>query len=450
MSDSTDESSAESSELHAGCPLSASLQIRNLLLYACSIALYYLAAPVLYVGVLQAGLFKDLKADDSLANLPASVYLWMAPVPVFVAWLCPQVRLLRPMLLLAYLTMATAGGAVAATLMWGSRSAVIVAVVVHAGILGGANGVVQTFLWELLARGVSDKRRGWTLGLAFGFGPICAVVGSSLAQLLLSGKAYGFTISPLAYPAKFAVLFAATVPIMIVAALLAAAFVVPLPVQDVRRQPFLTGIFGGLGQFAGNRLILIAVVSYLLVYAGGNSIQQNVSLYAKEIFGESASQYTGYQLVLRFGFKIFAGFGLGWLLTRAHPKAGLLATAGLCLTGVLWAWGVPGKYYLVSFGLLGAGELFGVYYPNYVVCCSPRSQTRRNMAYTSMCTVLVGFAPVFYGTFSDQFGLRGSFLVAAAILVLTMLLVQFGLPARPAPRFEDLDASDLDPALTKS
>ena len=99
-------------------------------------------------------------------------------------------------------------------------------------------------------------------------------------------------------------------------------------------------------------------------------------------------------LAERFGFKIVAGFALGWLLIRTSPRALLLVTAGLTLTSVAWAMWVPGRPYLLSFGILGAGELFGVYYPNYILGCSPREQMRRNMAFTSLITMPVGFAAI--------------------------------------------------------
>ena len=84
-----------------------------------------------------------------------------------------------------------------------------------------------------------------------------------------------------------------------------------------------------------------------------------------------------------------AGLLLGWLLVRTHPRAGLTATTFLCLAGLVWALLVPGKWYLVSFGILGAGELYGVYYPNYLISCSPTSMVRRNLAYANLLALPV-------------------------------------------------------------
>src|SRR5207253_2837051 len=101
----------------------------------------------------------------------------------------------------------------------------------------------------------------------------------------------------------------------------------------------------------------------VLIFAA-NMILGNISLYTKQILGEEPSQYVGYQNALRFGSKIVGGVLLGWLLARTNPKSGLIATGLICLAGVLWAMVVEGKWFMFSFGLLGAGELYGLYYPN--------------------------------------------------------------------------------------
>ena len=56
------------------CPLAASEQSRNILCFAGLWCLYYLAAPVSYVGVTHANLLKALGGNDTVANLPHAVY----------------------------------------------------------------------------------------------------------------------------------------------------------------------------------------------------------------------------------------------------------------------------------------------------------------------------------------------------------------------------------------
>jgi hypothetical protein len=100
--------------------------------------------------------------------------------------------------------------------------------------------------------------------------------------------------------------------------------------------------------------------------------------------------------------------------------------------------GVKGEWYLLSFGLLGAGELFGVYYPNYVLDCSPKSKMRRNIALLNLVTIPAGFAPLVYGYIADSFGqtdktvgFHMSFLASMLVLTATILLVLIALPKRP-------------------
>ncbi|MGE4002938.1 MAG: MFS transporter, partial [Planctomycetaceae bacterium] len=131
-----------------------------------------------------------------------------------------------------------------------------------------------------------------------------------------------------------------------------------------------------------------------------------------------------------------AGFALGWLVTRIHAKASLLATTAICLGGVWWALVVPGKWYLLSFGFLGAGELFYVYYLNYIVECSPPQRIRENTAYTNLMTVTIGVMPLLFGMVSDSYGIRASFHVAGAIFVAVLLIVGLGLPRRPPAAIE--------------
>lgn len=439
-------------EAAAGCPLSAAQQTRNATLFALNVSLIYLAAPIVYVGTTQAALFQRLGTTAETANLPSSMYLWATPLPVLFAWYFSRVRHLKPVLAGAYLSVATGGLLVAAALVLEAPTTwILVAVSAHAGLLGCALGVVATFQWELLGRGVSETRRGRALGLAFGAGPILAFVSALGSQLVLKGTVavpivewpLHFSIGeismpPLDYPWNFAALFAATAPIAILAALSAASFVVPLPRRDVERQPFVAGVLGGFVQFLSDRLIWRAALAYVLVYSG-YSILTNISLYTKEVFGELLEDYVGYQNALRFGCKAVAGFMLGWLLSRTSPRAGLFVTTGLSMAAIVWALLATGTWFLGSFGVMGAGELMGAYFTYYLLCCSPKSNMRRNMAYTSLIIMPVGFAPVLYGRIADSAGFPVSFLSALALLAVTFVFIGAALPARPRPTQEEPD-----------
>jgi MFS family permease len=98
-----------------------------------------------------------------------------------------------------------------------------------------------------------------------------------------------------------------------------------------------------------------------------------------------------------------------------------------------WALNSDGWWFLLTFGLLGSGELFGAYFPNYVTTASEKEFVRVNMAYLSVLSTLTGFSSLAFGLISDNFGRPASFYVSAAMLVLALLLISL-LPANPTPR----------------
>ena len=359
------------------CPLSPAQQARNIFCFAGFWCLFYLAAPVSYVGLTHANLLKALGNSDTVANLPHAVYQWLGALPIVVAWFLPQPKLLKPLLVFPLILMASVTGAVALAI-WLKLSASIVTIVVitHGAVLGMSNGVMLTTLWEVLRRGVSTSRRGHALGVAFGVGPLFACVGSLAQQALFSTNPIAGMSLGLSFPDNYRVLFAAAAPLMLLETLIAASFVVPLPTDEPTGESRFAEIAGGLRDFFTYRPLVMGAVAYLLVYSGGNAIFDNVSLHAKDVLGEESASSMGTQQFLRFGFKAIAGLGLGWLLTRTNPKTLLLTTTTVLVIGMCWVLNVTGPWYLISFGLLGAGELFGAYFPNYIATSSSKSSAR--------------------------------------------------------------------------
>jgi MFS family permease len=98
-----------------------------------------------------------------------------------------------------------------------------------------------------------------------------------------------------------------------------------------------------------------------------------------------------------------------------------------------------GKLYLVAFGLYGAGELVGVYAPNYILSASAPGEIRRNMAIVTMMMAPAAPAGALFGAISDHYGriygaatgYRVSFAVCAAVVSAGILLALVALPARP-------------------
>jgi len=408
-----------------------SAQFRNGMVFMICMSLIYLIAPVTYVGVLHATILDSLNASDTVANLPEAVYLWVMPLPVLIAWLWPSPQLLRPMLTWTLIVKGAAGALAALVFALAPRSYWIPVLILHPAVIGITNGVQMMCLWELIGRGMSPKLRGRTLGWTFGIGPIFAVLGSCASQLILKGDFLGMLrMAPVPQPWNYALLFGLSCPAMWVSAIMVQMTQVP-SVSEPESGAQWKEIVQGLRAYFLNPLIITAAIGFLLTY-GGTMIMNNMSLYARETLGEAPEKYAGIQLALRFGCKCFMGFGLGWLVTKIHARASLLATTSICIAGVAWALFVPGKLYLLSFGLLGGGELFYVYYVNYIVSCSKPERMRENTAYTNLITVLIGFLPLVYGLVSDRFGLRASFVTAIGILVMALIVVQWRLPKQPA------------------
>ena len=232
------------------CPLSATQQARNIFCFAGFWCLFYLVAPVSYVGLVHANLLKDLDNSDTIANLPHAVYQWLTAVPIVVAWFLPQPKMLKPLLVYPLIVIAAVTGSVAFAI-WLELSASVVTtmVIIHGAVLGVSNGVMLTTLWEVLRRGVSTSRRGHALGVAFGVGPLFACVGSLAQQALFSKNPIAGMSLGLAFPQNYLVLFAAAAPLMLLLTFLAASFVVPLPVDEPSVQSRSTEIIGGLRDF---------------------------------------------------------------------------------------------------------------------------------------------------------------------------------------------------------
>lgn len=419
--------------------LSRGEQTRNLLLFASCTGMIYLAAPVGYVGVTQASLCHRLGASDAVANLPATAYFTMTVMPVVLAWLLPAVSTLKRNLAGCYLLNAAAMAAVGVSLVSPLADRLkIVAVIVQGAVCGATMPAAIAFLWELIGRGASETRRGLALSLAFGAGPLLAVLGSLVSQLLLEGNLRGWQPIRLEYPWNFAVLFLAMAPVMGLGAALAGRFTVPLPKEDAVRQPFVDSVLGGAWNFLHDRVLLLAAVVTILVYTG-NTISSNMNLYTSSALGAEPEQFAGLQNALRFGFKTAAGALLGWLLIRTSPKQGILTTAAIYIAALGWAILATGPWYLVAFGLYGAGELVGVYAPNYILSASAPGEIRRNMALVTMMMAPAAPAGALFGAISDHYGrvydpatgYRISFAVCAAIIFTGISIAAIALPARP-------------------
>lgn len=429
------------------CPLPVTAQNRNIFWFAFFWSVYYFAAPVSYVGLTHANLLKALGNSDTISNLPSAVYLWLTIVPVLMAWFFPQPKFLKPLSLISITLMAGMTALVAFTLWSGASTKVVSLMVIgHGAAFGAANGVLLTSMWDFLRRGVSTSRRGKALGFTFGIGPLFACVGSLMQDALFDGKLLGGHSFGLTFPNNYLAMFAGVAPVLMLAGMSVIFFAVPKPsnLQDETTNP-VGEIVAGLKQFVANRNVLYAVIIYVVVYSGGNAIFSNVSLHAKDVLPGQADTL-GLQSFLRFGFKAMTGALLGLLLAKANPRATLYATTTILLIGMGWALTSTGWPFMLTFGILGSGELFGAYFPNYVTTASRKNFVRVNMSYLSVLSAITGFASLAFGVISDQVGdyyesqtagRYASFYAAAALLVIAMILITVLLPPNPTPREDD-------------
>lgn len=429
-------------------PVSEKDQLRNVILFGVNTGLMFLGSSVLNVGRFHAPVCKALGASDTVANLPWCAYLIMAASPLIVACLFPQVSLLKRVLVVCYSLLAVMCGLVGVTLLLPVPNAIKIGMIILQGaVTGAALTTITMFLFEVIGRGAEPEKRGRALSLGYGRGPILGLVAALSLQLCLDGKAFGITIVPVPYPWNFALPFLAAIPIMGLAGWLATKFVIPIEAHEPARQPFISSMFGGVGDFVSNRWLLLTFIIGVLSF-WGFSIGQNMTLYTKEVLGVPPQTLVGYQLALRFGFKIAAGLCLGALLTRWGPRATMLITAGCAASGIAWAMLVPGYLFLLSFGLLGAGELFGVYMTNYILSCSSKARTRSNMGFASLTMLPAAPAGAFFGLISDHFGaaytrafgFRLSFAAALAFMGLVIILTPL-LPANPERQREPDEAA---------
>ncbi|MFO1021218.1 MAG: hypothetical protein U0903_11045 [Planctomycetales bacterium] len=445
--------SASSTEID----LADHLQRRNLMIFGMCTGLIYLSAPVLYVGVMQATLCEKLYGQkiDVIANLPKTMYLAATVFPIFIAWLIPYVRALKGLIAISFGFNALAIGFVGWMLLRPDISPLVKiwGVILQGTLSGCVLPAAVAFMWEVLGRGVRESRRGLALALGFGVGPFLAFFGSLLSQVILEGRlkipwgggrwelprgTFGLPGWADTFPGNYALLFCLIAPCMGIAAVLSCAFVVPLPEVELKRLSFRDAIWGGVWDFLRNRVLFWAACFTMLAYAE-NLMDSNLALYTKHALAGSTEDYSGLSNALRFFVKGITGLCLGWLLTRTSPRTGLLVTSGIYLLALVYGMLVTGPWYLLVFGLYGAGELVGVYAPNYILSASPPENMRRNMAFTTMLMAPISLiGPVFGGVSqylgemtSIATGYRLSFALCAVLQLMAFGIAWWILPPRP-------------------
>ena len=392
--------------------------------YLWATAMIYLAAPVYYVDVTQATLCAKLGASHAVANLPASINLCATFAPIIFTSLVP-LRLERRFATLPSALISCLLLLVGIMLVFPlDNSARIAAVIAEALCMGLFNSVSQIYLFQCLSRGTSEWGRARAMKLTFTVGPLAAVAGSLGTQFILDGG-----IPSLVFPRDFALIHFYAVPCAAVTAWCCSRFELE-PMAERPRVPFFRQLSAGFRDYCGSRSLIMLFFAYLLWNAAVYSIA-NLSLYTKVAMGREPADFAGVMLALRFGCKALAGFGLGLLNLRYGYRAPLIATVSLVALAMAWALAVPGYSYLGAFGLMGAGELAGVYFPNVIMAWSPAATAARDLSLLNLAGPSAGWSPALYGWVTDRHGFPASF-VLCGIIALASLGLVFLLPARKA------------------
>ena len=389
---------------------------RNARIFLISWLLIYFAAPAVYVGIVQAALLDKLGASATVANLPLAAYKLGALAPLFLSWLLPH-RLERNVVVWANVVTATLLSLVCLSLLLPASADFRITVIILQGFLQGlSSSISMVFQLQCLTRGTTSEGRVRVLKQTFTLTPFSAVAGSLAAQWVLDPS---FTF--LNFPYDFAAIYLVAAPCIAGVAWISTRYDLA-PLADEPRKPLFGYLLGSIREFIKSRSLVLAWLGYWLWYVT-LSIIPNISLLAREKLSEDPKNFAGYQNALLFGFKSVGGYGLGLLAMHYGLRLSALTSSALLGASVIWAWTVPGYGYLFAFGLIGAGQLGGTYFPNFVALLSSPEAGPRNLSLIQMAAPAAFFGPAVHGWLLDEWGFPASFIFGLAAAVLSMLLV---------------------------
>lgn len=396
--------------------ISPELDRRNGWLYVWTVLLIYFAAPVVYVGVVQAAFCDKLGASATISNLPSATFFLGFIFPFICSWLFSS-RWEKAVVQVSYYIVAASMLLVCVVTFLPFPSWVRLVVVIGQGfIIGIFNSVTGIYSFKCLARGTTATGQARALKYAFGFGPIAAVLGSVGAQFVLDDKIPG-----LSYPYNIGSLYVVALLCMFLCAVLASSYQL-LAVPEKSNPPFVSYFVESVKSFGQDRRLVLTWLGYLCWYFTINSMT-NISLYTREAVGRSPLELAGLIMAVRFGFKALAGFGFGAMAARYGERVTMIATVVFAGAAIIWPFLTSGYGYLIAFGLMGAGELGGVYFLAYILSISSPETATRNLALLGLAGPFSSIAPVIYGGLTDRFGFHASFLFGAATAGLSLVLL---------------------------
>jgi len=292
------------------------------------------------------------------------------------------------------------------------------------GLIQGFSGSTsQVFKYQCLRRGTTAEGRARAMKWTFILGPIAAVLGSLWAQFVLNGGIFS-----LAYPYDFAYLYLIGAPSVAGVALLSRLYRLE-PIEEERRESFARYLVSSVRSFVQSRTLRFLWLAYFFWHLTIGAMP-NLSLYSRVVLGGDPKQFSGIIMALRFGFKSAGGYLLGMIAMKKGIRAPLLTAVFLLAAAIVWGWSVPGYAYLMAFGLMGAGELGGAYFPNYAVSISSASLGARTLSLLTLVGPISSAGPALHGALTDRFGFSASFIFALAAATVSLCFLT-RLPGKP-------------------
>ena len=317
-------------------------------------------------------------------------------------------------------------GIVCLTLIFPLGNSVRIGAIINQGFVMGISGTASmVYLLQCLARGTSLEGRIRAFQRTFAVTPLAAVAGSLGAQFVLNRG-----IRFLAYPYDFALLYFIGFSCMAIVAFISTRFKL-ISVKEEPRVGLKRYLVESVKGFAAVRYLVFLWLAYVLWYSTFGALS-SLSLYAKFALSREPSELSGVMKALRFGFKSFGGWMLGAMAARWGVRAPVVACVGLVGAAIVWAWMVPGYFYLLAFGLMGAGQLGGAYFPNYISTISSPAAGTRNLSLLTLATPVASLSAALHGILADHFGFHASFAFGCATALLGLWLTA-KLPANPEP-----------------
>lgn len=388
--------------------------------------LIFFSVPVDYVGIVQAALCVKLGSGSVVANLPASASLLGSVGPIIITRMVPH-RLERATLVWTFVVIAALMGIVCITLLAPVADSIRIIVLIVQGFISGlAWSTGNVYMYQCLRRGTTTTGRARALKLTFTYSPISAIGGSLGAQFVLN---HGIPF--LGFPEDFAFLYIIGAACAVGVAFTSSRFkLLPLG-EETETRSLVRYIIETSKSYFRSRPLALLWVAYVLWYSALFSMP-NLSLYTKQALGMAPEKLSGLILAIRFGGKSLGGFLLGVLALRRGIRSPVVGSVVLVGLGILWAWIVPSYGFLAAFALLGAGELGGAYFPNYVITISSPEEGARNLSILKLASPVASLAPIAYGGLTQLYGYSASF-AFGMIITLPALLILAALPRDSNP-----------------